>query len=412
MNDHAIPDASASDQALVTEAPTSRATSGESASRTWAHVASRWALTVGMLACVLHAAHAGDAEKVRVENFTSFNDLGDYLEKQLSPEIKEAMRKQGLAVFAIATAYPGKKACYAGIGLTMAQPQDRNPRIPGFANAYHSAGGDKNWSASDCKSKAIESAVSDFNAIPLEESLAKVDLSFASGGSRTTAPPKDDTVLLSTIGLKDQSRLFETAHKYRFAKAFDYRQVQITVYANGTRFKDGSYMCVAFAGLSANSPEGRNARWPGFNETFVRLQTGGDVDGCKEVVATQAVDELLRKPWNAEGLLKNFEATREDGVALPDLRRVATAKVRLDTADAAALAKEKPESVRRPAAAQLVANSATSSVSRSSCQNQCMNGSCLRTLPGEGIERWQAPRRFDRLASNWGWDTTINACEI
>ena len=44
------------------------------------------------------------------------------------------------------------------------------------------------------------------------------------------------------------------------------------------------------------------------------------------------------------------------------------------------------------------------------CHNECQNGSCVRTFPGGRKERWQAPRVFDSISQNWGWDTTTNAC--
>jgi len=40
-----------------------------------------------------------------------------------------------------------------------------------------------------------------------------------------------------------------------------------------------------------------------------------------------------------------------------------------------------------------------------SCTNQCTNGSCLRTFSNGRSERWQAPRVFDPIASDWKWET-------
>jgi hypothetical protein len=51
-------------------------------------------------------------------------------------------------------------------------------------------------------------------------------------------------------------------------------------------------------------------------------------------------------------------------------------------------------------------------VNRTSCTNNCTNGSCVRTFPDGLQERWQAPRKLDPFTQNWEWDTTTNACGI
>lgn len=45
-----------------------------------------------------------------------------------------------------------------------------------------------------------------------------------------------------------------------------------------------------------------------------------------------------------------------------------------------------------------------------SCQNNCVNGSCVRTFPDGRKERWQAPRVYNPLKNDWEWDITTNAC--
>lgn len=56
--------------------------------------------------------------------------------------------------------------------------------------------------------------------------------------------------------------------------------------------------------------------------------------------------------------------------------------------------------------------STTKQVNRTSCNNQCTNGSCVRTFPDGTQENWQAPRKYDALSQNWGWDTSTNACGL
>lgn len=50
----------------------------------------------------------------------------------------------------------------------------------------------------------------------------------------------------------------------------------------------------------------------------------------------------------------------------------------------------------------------TSAVRQLTCQNKCVNGSCVRTFPDGRQERWQAPRVFDPSSNDWKWDT--NSC--
>lgn len=56
--------------------------------------------------------------------------------------------------------------------------------------------------------------------------------------------------------------------------------------------------------------------------------------------------------------------------------------------------------------------STTRQVNRTSCTNNCVNGSCVRTFPDGSQENWQAQRKLDPFTQNWGWDTTTNACGI
>jgi hypothetical protein len=50
----------------------------------------------------------------------------------------------------------------------------------------------------------------------------------------------------------------------------------------------------------------------------------------------------------------------------------------------------------------------TRQVNRTSCTNNCVNGSCVRTFPDGRTERWQAQRVYDAMSSDWKWDT--NSC--
>ena len=63
---------------------------------------------------------------------------------------------------------------------------------------------------------------------------------------------------------------------------------------------------------------------------------------------------------------------------------------------------------QRRAEARQADNVRTSAVRQLTCQNNCVNGSCVRTFPDGRKERWQAPRVFDSLTNDWKWET--NSC--
>jgi hypothetical protein len=65
-----------------------------------------------------------------------------------------------------------------------------------------------------------------------------------------------------------------------------------------------------------------------------------------------------------------------------------------------------------PTPATQSVTSTTKQVNRTTCNNQCTNGNCVRTFPDGTQENWQAPRKYDALSQNWGWDTSTNACGL
>lgn len=198
-------------------------------------------------------------------------------------------------------------------------------------------------------------------------------------------------ISLDAYGIKIENKqsLVDIISQYHFSSAFDYRYIQSSILADGVQFSSGDYMCVAFAGVTGNSPDDRHFRWPGITTGYVRLQTGGDIESCKLLVAKEALTNLLDTPWSEKGLLENFAASGEEGIPLP---RVPKAKP----------SKQQPK----------VTTAGTSHTNRISCTNNCVNGSCLRKFPDGTTERWQAPRTFNPITSNWEWDTTTNACDI
>ncbi|WP_326942394.1 hypothetical protein [Actimicrobium sp. GrIS 1.19] len=110
---------------------------------------------------------------------------------------------------------------------------------------------------------------------------------------------------------------------------------------------------------------------------------------------------LLNRPWTQAGIFKDFARTREDGVPLPDFNVIAAKhKAYLAQQKASENAAEKAQAREAKVSVRSTQRNYTS------CQNQCTNGSCLRTFPDGKTERWQAPRTFDAMSGDWKWDTS------
>ena len=358
-------------------------------------VFSRVALITGALLCATQPLQAENLGKVRIASFSGVTGLVDYATKEISPAIKEVMFKRNLALFVISGSSPREKSCFASIGITEPDKDGRNPRIPAQLSSSYSTTTDNSWNASDCESEQFRNAFSEFNSTPLEKSLTNLDLVLSSGGTRTKEPEIDGRVTLHAQGISDKIALFEVIQAYEFSKAFDYRHVQTSVYATGAEFKDGTYYCVAYAGLTGNSPDNRNSRWPSFSEGYSRVQTGGDLEGCKQFVSEKAINALLSRPWTKNGLLKNFAAVREDSVPVPSPTQVALNKAKID----------KPKKTKPTI-------STTKSSNYAVCTNECVNGNCLRKFANGRTERWQAPWVPIPVTNNWGWDTSTNSCGL
>jgi hypothetical protein len=100
----------------------------------------------------------------------------------------------------------------------------------------------------------------------------------------------------------------------------------------------------------------------------------------------------MAEPWVGKGgSMTNIARTREDGIPLPDLKRVAAVENQL---------------VAETQARQQVVASRNTQTNRVSCTNQCSNGACLRTFSDGRQERWQAPRVYNSFKQDWEWNTS------
>lgn len=386
-----------------------QSTNGRPLLRQLGKYAGQCVLLAASLACVVFPSHAANPDLIPVANHTSFSDeeLGKYLAENLNQNLKDEIKKRNLAVFALNATFPGQRACFASVGLTELATANRSARMPQYMNQSFTRFAENDWDPKATCGSDLVDAISAMNSKPLEKVLEEIERATSGGGIRSNGPLLKSTVHLLARGVEDKSELFTEIHEHKFSAAFDHRHVATQVYASGIQFDSGSYMCVAFAGVGARTSDGRNFRWPAVTTSYVRLQTGGTVEVCKGIVAKQAIHGLLEKPWTADGLLKSFELTREDGIPLPDAVKVSKIKATIDRV-ARVLAESEARRANQPKSVQVASTSRTSN--RSYCENSCVNGMCIRSFPNGTKERWQAPRIYNPLISNWEWDITTNAC--
>lgn len=288
--------------------------------------------------------------------------------------------------------FPGKYSCYAFAGLTTPARDGRNPRIPSVRMTSFKAMPSKDWDEDECLLNVTNGAIESLNKSSIKDLLANIEATAANGKHLQNEPQDKTKVQISSINLSDEGvdAVFNRIHEADVQGVFDYRQVQTNVYVDGFKFNDGFITCIGISSISARKPVDRNQRWPENWVGKIRLQDGGNVDGCKNVVAQNAVVELFNQDWTENGLLKDFSRVREDGIPTPSPATLSKLKEK----------KTKPQKAQ------------TTSKNALTCTNHCVNGDCLRTFENGRKERWQAPRTFNLLTNNWEWDTLTNACGL
>jgi len=368
-------------------------------SRPWTLIALTLALVLPLLAGGQAYANgkATHSEDVPVVNYTTFNDasLSSYLGRMLSPELRQVIRERKLTVVATTTTFEKVGACYAEIGLSEAAPSGRNPRAPKFDSRGFMTQTIQDVNGIACAESVLNAAVNGLNKTTIAQVLGGIEATASGGGLRKSGQAFDPkTAQLSRYPLEEYelAPLFEELHNFRIGEAVDYRHVEVAVWSRSTRLTNGSLMCVARAGFTARSPEDRHSRTPSFIKNHVYLPEDGSLADCEQQAAIGAIQSLMKDPWVGEGgSMTNIARTREDGIPLPDLKRVAAVENQL---------------VAETQARQRVVASRNTQANRVSCTNQCSNGACLRTFSDGRQERWQAPRVYNSFKQDWEWNTS------
>jgi len=353
----------------------------------------RCKLLFATILSALCLAGPASATKPAVVDQTALNGFQDYLDKHLPEPMKAAMVQRGLAAWGMTRGMRVQKNgyCLAVLGITVASPDQRMARSPlktlTNLTRYDNVG--ENWDSADCRAETLRDTVEALgkSTLPTAEDVNKM---LATGGVRQKEKADSGMVWLQSYNVSTgaEAATFRTIHGYDLGATADYRQVQAVLYAFSFNLQ-GENICFAEFGLSARAPSGRQARIPA--EHSGGMYAGGDKATCERVAAEGAVQAHFDQPWNSKGVFKDFEKTREDGVALPDL---------------GAVAKKRTALAAKAAAAEKQVRSTQRNVVR--CSNVCTNGNCVRTFENGRKERWQAPRVYDPFKNDWTWDT--NSC--
>lgn len=283
----------------------------------------------------------------------------------------------------------GRNYCVAFAGLTHPGSGGRYARIPAnrfmYASRFAKQGELAAAERDECRSGVINGAIDAVAKADWKGLTAEADRLTPEAGSRKRLPANADLYRVSYLGLGGHDEVEVPAD---FAKAFDYREVQIVVLA-GALTIDDEVVCYASAGMAARAPDQRYPRFPNNRYARLRAKPLKDLAGkdqadkenrCETDLARTAVTDMLEDSWDQKGILDGIERTREDGVPL----------VRQAKAIAAPAKSIRSTSIQNNVL---------------SCTNQCTNGSCLRTFSNGRQERWQAPRVFNPFTNNWEWKT-------
>jgi len=368
-------------------------------SRPWTLIALTLALVLPLLAGgKAHASgKATPSKDVPVANFTTFNDaaLRSYLGETLSPALRQVIRERKLSVVARTATFDTVGACFAHIGLSEAPSADRSPRNPRFTLISYQTSSVRDFDGVACSEATLKDVVVRLNDTPIAEVLNGIEGTASTGGSRDSGLAANATIAhVSRISRAayDVAPLLDVVHSFRVGEAVDYRNVSTLVWSQSTRLDSGRLMCVAQAGFTARPPQERNFRLPTIWQNFVSLQDERSLADCEQQAAIGAVRNLMKEPWVGKGgSMTNIARTREDGIPLPDLKRVAAVENQL---------------VAETQARQRVVASRNTQTNRVSCTNQCANGACLRTFSDGRQERWQAPRVYNSFKQDWEWNTS------
>lgn len=320
--------------------------------------------------------------------------------EMVSPQQAAALRAHGVSLHTMLFSFKGG-LCHAEVG-TAVRPTDNNPaRNPHWSAWAASEGKDTAIPAKTCE-KALRGALKILLS-PDPDSFTDAELRKTVKITSTPAKPtfrttnrKASTLNHSTSGLSDYGKqmVVDTLGD-RWIVPLDHRKFSAFVYLRQPKTLEGNRYCFLMTGLTAVPPPGdTEARIPA--RLSSRFEMGAD---CANAVVEAGLEQL--RDTYEEDLDAFYQYNTEPGQTYPS-----AAEIRKTLAKYEADQQRKARAAAAPPARQ----STNTSRNVVRCSNDCVNGNCVRTFEDGRKERWQAPRRYNPLTSNWDWDITTNAC--
>lgn len=282
-------------------------------------------LLAALLSTVCLTAHAG---KLQVVDESYSSDFALYLEETLPAPLQAALVQRGLAVWGRTEAYElgGHGYCIGSVGITTATTDGRQPRAPlEHITRFVQEVADDQWQETVCRATAMRAAVEAMGETELAQLVDNLDQTLPGGGTRAVeaADPKVIEISGSGVGAKARAALSDALSAYQIGKLFDYRQITTYVDTEIFELDNGDSACYARVGLTARAPQGRQSRLPAYSTDTMFVAAPGDDEACQRDAVLDAVGKHFSQPWTTDGIFAGLEKTREDGLALPDLAKVA-----------------------------------------------------------------------------------------
>ncbi|MFN3885359.1 MAG: hypothetical protein ACK4MG_00235 [Aquabacterium sp.] len=275
---------------------------------------------------------------LKVENFSGITGLQAHLEKVLPAQTKRHMRDNDVALWAWTQAFTfdGAGYCLAMVGLTTAAPDDRNGRVPEHMFNRFTRVPRSKWNPEDCKIAALGGAIANLVQSDLKTVIEGIERT-GKAEPLPVEPPRPDLVQTAFSGVPNKQEIWNAMFAAGWNRTFDYREAQLAMWTVSTRFDDGEWMCVAFAGIVGRTPDTVNARMPARRASNINVGAENE-QICRQQVSLAAAKEVLRSAWNTSGALGDFSLVREDGVRQPgpaygNESRNPNASARVDTSD-------------------------------------------------------------------------------
>jgi len=246
----------------------------------------------------------------------------------IAAERLDQIRRNGMEVQVLSGVVIDKQTryCFVRMGLSYPDVKGRNSRGPNNALTafYRNAMSDPQ---DVCLREAAKSTLDEFNGTAWDRLVMEQQrLQPRAPVQKRDARPGEFMTSDSGLDEPSQRLMIDMVGKSIVPKLFDYRQVSTRVDMMFGQFDD-VFVCVAESGLVATPNDQRNDRNPSaFWQGAVVVPAAQGERTCRLAATRASLNALFNAAWNQAGVFHNFAATREDGVALPDLR-AASARV-------------------------------------------------------------------------------------